>query len=428
MGRSAGPPHPVGLARRSRRVVHAAVIAAAALVLSTAISRAQGDNGAPNPAAKVEKKQAEIDQQIQRAQDEAAERQAEVDEHAAHLQDEAAKNQADIDRKAAKLQDQTAKKQADIDRKAAKLQDQTAKKQADIDHKAADVQQQPGAGAPVTGPAPQVAPAATPTVASRPAPAVKHFVHEQAKLEDRRTKLAEHIVHDQQELAEHRAGLQRHIAHEEAKLEAKRTKLAEHIAREQEELARKRAEIARWLAQKIADLLNRRLGIHLTVGRPSVARPSAGRIPPEKFETAPEPKGAESKPGPVVVAAAPVAASANPVQPGTPAPPAVIQPDGRIPKSGSVPPPAPAATPAPATVAAPASGAVTPFVAAGGRSTGAKRGSGEGSTAVGGVPIPHKHRSPGEVVIHPLARAVAEIPKTVWVGMSGLVALALVLT
>src|SRR3954447_26402650 len=124
MARSAGPPHPVGLARRSRRVLHAAVIAAAALVLSTAISGAQGDKAPPDPTAKVEKKQAAVDNKLQQAQDEAAKKQAQVDQQAAHLQDETAKKQAEIDRKAAKLQSETAKKQADIDRKSATLQQQ----------------------------------------------------------------------------------------------------------------------------------------------------------------------------------------------------------------------------------------------------------------------------------------------------------------
>src|SRR3954465_12480090 len=111
MARSAGPPHPVGLARRSRRAVHAAVIAAAALVLSTAISGAEGDKGPPDPTAKVEKKQADIDRKIQQAQDEAAKKQAKVDEQNQHLQQETAKKQGEIDRKASKLHNETAKKQ-----------------------------------------------------------------------------------------------------------------------------------------------------------------------------------------------------------------------------------------------------------------------------------------------------------------------------
>src|SRR5206468_6745002 len=41
--------------------------------------------------------------------------------------------------------------------------------------------------------------------------------------------------------------------------------------------------------------------------------------------------------------------------------------------------------------------------------------------------LPAKRRAPVAVVLHPLARAVAEIPRTVWVGMGGLGAIALAL-
>src|SRR3954454_10686310 len=419
MARSAGPPHPVGLARRSRRVVHAAVIAAAALVLSTAISGAQGDKGPPGPNAKVVKQQADIDRKIQQAQNEAAKRQAQVDQQAAHLQSEAAKKQAQVDQQAAHVQDEAAKKQAGIDRKAAKLQQQQSSAPAAPPASPEPKKQTPAPAAAVSAP-----------VASNPAPApaVKHFVHEQSKLAKHQVDVQRHIAHEQDELAKHRADLQRHVADAQAKVEEHRAKIAAEIARKQQELERRRAEIARWLAQKIADLLNKRLGIHL-----SVSRPAAVHIPSDKFEPAPQPKGA-GKPDqqPVVVAAAPIVPSSNPVQAGTPAPPPVIRPDGRIPNSGSgaAPQPAPAATPAPApaTTALPVAGAVTPVASGGGGSTGSKERSGAGPNVVGRVPIPHKHRSPGDVVIHPLARAVAEIPKTVWVGMSGLVALALALT
>ena len=429
MARSAGPSHPAGLARRSRRAVHAAVIAAAALVLSTAISGAQGGGppAPPDPAAKVEKKQVELDRKIQQAQDEAAKRQAQVDQQAAHLQEEAAKQQADIDRKAAKLQQETAKKQAKVDQKAAEVQQKAA---AGVPAPHPEPKKQaPAAPQPTAAPAPAPAPAPTVSApaASTPVPAAKHVAHEQAVLEHKRTEFAKHVAHDQAAVEHKRSELAKHVAHEQAKIEDRREKLAEHIADKQQELDRRRAEIARWLAAKIADLLNRGLGIHLSVGRPS-----AGRIPPSKFETAPPPKDAEKvKPETVVVAANQVA-PVSPAPAGTPAPPPVIQPDGRIPKSGTgaAPQPAPAATPAPPAAATPSTpAAVTPSAASGAGPAGSKERSGGTSIDMAdGVPIPHKHRSPGDVVIHPLARAVAEIPKTVWVGMSGLVALALALT
>src|SRR3954470_14650450 len=103
MARSAGPPHPVGLARRSRRVVHAAVIAAAALVLSTAISGAQGDKPG-GPPGQVAKTQAATASPVQQAQVVAAARTAAVDQQAQHVQAQATKKQGVIERKAAGLQ------------------------------------------------------------------------------------------------------------------------------------------------------------------------------------------------------------------------------------------------------------------------------------------------------------------------------------
>src|SRR3954451_8283704 len=103
MARSAGLPHPDGLARRSRRVVHAAVIAAAALVLSTAISGAQGDKPG-GPPEQVAKTQPATASPIQQAQVVAAARQSAVDEQAQHVEAQATKKQAVIDRKAARLQ------------------------------------------------------------------------------------------------------------------------------------------------------------------------------------------------------------------------------------------------------------------------------------------------------------------------------------
>ena len=74
MARSAGHPIPVGLARRSRRVLAAAVVAATALVVPVAISGADGPKPPPPPKVEVVKspdelahKQAQLDQQVQQS-------------------------------------------------------------------------------------------------------------------------------------------------------------------------------------------------------------------------------------------------------------------------------------------------------------------------------------------------------------------------
>jgi hypothetical protein len=373
-------------------------------MLSTAITGAEG--GKPMPPEEVAHKQAKLDQQIQHVQEEAANRQAEVDQKAQHLVDQTAKKQAEIDRRAQHVLDEAAKKRAAIDRKAAKLGLSTSATSAPVQQ-----EQQPATEGSTSRAVQPAVTQAAPTVASGPAavsaPAARHVVHETAKLADRR------------------AGVERHVAHEQAEIDEQRTRLASHVAKKQAQLDDERAEIGGWLAQRLADLLRRRLGITIQVN-------SSVSLPPPTWEPTPVQKGAE-KPAPAAATPVPPAPTAEPVPAGTPAPPPVIAPNGEIPSGTGAVSPAEArsgnaATPAPAAAAAPAAqpqGAVVPTRRSG-KGGGKQRGSG-GNSGQGEAATPHPHRAPAAVVLHPLARAVTEIPRTVWVGMSGLGIIALAL-
>jgi Skp family chaperone for outer membrane proteins len=410
MARSAGFRFPVGLARRSRRVLAAALVALLALAVPVTISLAKGDGGHGGPPPHVvvvhspqelQKKQAEFDRQVQ------------------NVQDEAAKKQAEIDKQAQKLADETARKQAKIDEHAQHLADDAARKQGELDTKAQSLPAVTSIGsAPTTVTSAQAAPAQpTPSVPAATAPrGPKHASHPPEP-----SKQVRHIVHEQAEVEHRRAELSDHFTKETSKLQDQRDRLSGEISRKQAELARRRAEVDAWLAKHLAALLRRSLSLVVNV------KPPPTKIPPAVFEPAPPAppiKVIDNGTETTVIA---------PGVPATPTPPVTTQTPSKSaptpPVPGKVSTPAPAAAaPAPATApaaATPVTGLVSPVAAAPGakkRAHGGRHGSTRQTT-----PLAPKRRAPVAVVLHPLARAVAEIPRTVWVGMGGLGALALAL-
>ena len=415
MARSAGHRNPVGLARRSRRALAAALIAAVALVAPAAISGAKGGDPPPpkvetvKNADELAKKQAELDRKLQQATDEAAKRQADIDAAAQRLAAQAAKKQAEIDQHAQHLADEAARKQAELDQRAQKLQ---------LPSSTAAAPSTPTATTPQGQPQLRTTQSATPAQTSVP-------VQNSAAAAP---KVVRHVVHEQAEIQQRRDQLERHVASQQVEIANQRTHLASHVSHEQSELDQRRGEVNDWLARKLAGLLNRTLVLAQQV-------PATKQIPPTVWQPAAPPpvKIVQNGDETTVIApgrpATPVIVTAPSTAPGQPTP----TPAAPTPTAGN---PAPAASSpqgatvvpgtAPTTVS-PVLGAVTPVVSNAPTANRGQRARGHGEEP---LPLPGadtKKRTPVAVVLHPVARAVAEIPRTVWIGMGGLGAIALAL-
>ena len=385
---------PVGLARRSRRVLAAACLAVLLLVFTATISGAKGGKDGPDAAKPTQ----------------AQKQQAEQDRKAQHVQEEAAKKQADLDRKAQHLQEEAAKKQAELERKAQKISEHTAKEQAKLDDRAQEISQQ-SQTTPVAA-APQPAAAGKAPSPKYQEKAARHQAKEQAKVEHKRTELAKHVAHDQAELDRTRQHLADHIAHDQAKLDAKRAALARELAKKQADIARHRAELSAWLARELAKLFKQSLG-----GPAKAYHGPPARLPTQSAASVVIPLVPTPAAGPPAQAPAPVSTPAPTKQPGptaptsTPATPLTEAPAAAVP-TGSSP------------VTSPPIGAVEVIDSADGEtgSTDSQRNQIDANPVV-----PPKRSNPAAVALKPLARAIVEIPRTVWVGMGGLGALALLL-